>query len=70
VGQVTDVLYEDCTILCLDFWRGQPVELDVPRELVIQVIEKAPEGTELPRRARRVMSQEAWSCWASLAIEG
>merc|ERR1712070_575232 len=48
VGQVTEVLHEDCTVLYLDFWKGGSVELDIPRELVIQVLQKAPPGSVLP----------------------
>lgn len=62
VGEVIDVLHEDCTIICLDFWRGQPVELDVPRELVMQVLRKAPEGTLLPKHDS-LRQTSAWACF-------
>lgn len=63
VGQVTDVLPEDCTVLCLDFWLGQAVELDLPRELVMQVIQKAPAGTMMPKHELPSQDGYGWKCW-------
>jgi hypothetical protein len=45
VGEVLERFEHACSVVSLDFWQGRPVERDVPRELISQVIHKAPEGS-------------------------
>jgi len=50
IGQVTDVLYDYCTVRSVEFWHGEPVERDIPQNFVTKVVIKAPPGTaRLPR---------------------
>lgn len=45
VGKVIDVLPDDTTVRTLDFYRGQPVDHDVPHIFISKVLLAAPAGT-------------------------